>query len=113
MTIPFEAQRHSSRFIDAYERHVTAVRFEIRPGLFERLDNACLEALRMQPVEQEQAAHQIIASQGGNDGGSGGSRLVHDFEHAFNSRAVKFHEQLDEFLRSRGERGIIYIFNFL
>src|SRR4051812_37282803 len=82
------------------------MRAQLRAQLFKRLRDARLQIERVQPIQQEQAANQIVTPKPVNDRLARLAGFIDDRHHALDAGPVKFHDQLKK-LQGAGARSPI------
>jgi hypothetical protein len=87
--------------------------FQFRPSFaqawahaIDRLDDSRGMIIRMEPVQNQQAAYKFVATQIINNPFAGFARFKDNFHHPFQSCAMQFHQQLNQ-LASGDSRGWI------
>jgi hypothetical protein len=87
--------------------------FQFRPSFaqawahaIDRLDDSRGMIIRMEPVQNQQAAYKFVATQIINNPFAGLARFKDNFHHPFQSCAMQFHQQLNQ-LASGDSRGWI------
>ena len=113
MTVSLKTQCDCARFFHTYKRDVSAVGFQVRACLFERLYYTGFQAIGVQAIQQQQGANEIIPTEGIYDGGIRIRRIMKDFEHPLDALAMKLHKQLHKFFRRCLQRWIFTLFNFM
>ena len=83
-------------FFDAQQLHRGAIAPQLWNEPLHRLVDAVFEAVGMQPIEHQQAAHDGIVSQLFDERHTRVAGFSHNLQRAFETRAVKLHNQLHE-----------------
>ena len=68
-----------------------------RPNPLQRAQDARFKIVRMQAIQHQETANQLVPAHRIDQAGRGIAAASHNLEHALNTRPVKLHQTLDQF----------------